>query len=281
MVVRSRSDGKEMLLTERVPALYPVSVASHRAARRMRQLTDWRRHAHVDPTRATPHVVARHSSIVMRRLDGVDMTLQRNKRRNLELAIATIDGRVLRPGERLSLWTCVGKPTARRGYLAGLVLYSDHLAAEIGGGLCQLSNLLYWLVLHTPLEVLEHHHHGMDVFPDSGRVLPFGSGATVFYNYLDLVVANPTPDDYRINLWLTDDELCGEISASRLPDFTYHVKESGHRFLKVGGRLHRENWLHRQRVDRHTGDVLETTLIAHNLCPVLYEPPPDVLAGIS
>lgn len=267
-----------MLLTERFPRLYPVSVACHRAARRIRQLARRRRQAKFDPSRTTPYLVARHSSIVMRRLVGVDMTLQRNKRRNLELAIATIDGRVLRPGEQLSLWSCVGRPTARRGYLPGLVLYSDHLAAEVGGGLCQLSNLLYWLVLHTPLEVLEHHRHGADMFPDSGRVLPFGSGATIFYNYLDLVFGNPTADDYRIKLWLTKHELCGEIWASRSPEATYHVRERGHRFLTVGGRLHRENWLYRRRVDRHTGAVLETTLIAHNLCPVLYEPAPEILA---
>lgn len=266
------------LLTERFPWLYPVSVECHRAARRMSRLARRTRHARIDPTVETPHLVARHSSIVLRRLAGVDMKLQENKRRNLELAVPTIDGRVLRPGEQLSLWTCVGKPSARRGYLPGLVLYSDHLATEVGGGLCQLSNLLYWLVLHSPLEVVEHHHHGVDVFPDSGRVLPFGSGATIFYNYLDLVVSNPTPDDYRLRLSLTPDELCGEIWASRLPADSYHVRESGHRFLMVDGRLCRENWLHRQRVDRRTGKVIDSTLIAHNLSPVLYEVDPQTLA---
>ena len=45
---------------------------------------------------------------------------------------------------------------------------------SIGGGICQLANLLYWMALHTPLEVIERHHHSFDPFPDSGRTLPFG-----------------------------------------------------------------------------------------------------------
>ena len=48
-----------------------------------------------------------------------------------------------------------------------------------GGGLCQLSNLIFWMTLHTPLEVKERHRHGYDVFPDSNRTQPFGSGAIV------------------------------------------------------------------------------------------------------
>jgi vancomycin resistance protein VanW len=29
----------------------------------------------------------------------------------------------------------------------------------VGGGLCQFTNLLHWVALHSPLEIAEHHHH--------------------------------------------------------------------------------------------------------------------------
>ena len=45
-----------------------------------------------------------------------------------------------------------------------------------GGGLCQLSNLIYWMTLHTPLTITERYRHSYDVFPDSNRTQPFGSG---------------------------------------------------------------------------------------------------------
>lgn len=260
-----------MLLSARFPALYPVSVAAHRATRRLEWLLGGGSPPSRDEAVSTPHVITRHSSLIYRRLAGVDMCLQENKRRNLELATATLDGLVLRPGQELSFWRCIGPPSAKRGYLPGLVLVNGHMAADVGGGLCQLSNLLYWLVLHSPLEVTERHHHGYDVFPDSGRVLPFGSGATVFHNYVDLRFRNPTELLVRLNVWLTDEHLYGQIAADRLPAVAFHVREEGHRFEKVGGQWFRENRLYQIAVDRASGLELECRLLSANRSPVMYE----------
>jgi vancomycin resistance protein VanW len=260
------------LLSERFPVLYPVSVAAHRLDRRAHWLVGRRRHARLDFATDTPHRVVRHGSVLMRRLGDVDMALQRNKVENLRLAIRHLDGRVLRPGEELSFWRCVGHPTAGRGYLPGLVLVHGRMASAVGGGLCQLSNLLHWMVLHTTMTVVERHHHGYDPFPDSGRVVPFGSGATVFYNYVDLRFVNPGPETYRIRLWLTDGELRGELWADRLPAVRLHVREADHRFFRSHGRVYRENRLVRTAVDRRTGLAAGSELVMHNVCPVLYEP---------
>ena len=266
-----------MLPSERFPFLYGVSVAAHRLGRRARWLASRRPHARRDAAVVTPHRVVRHGSILMRRLGDVDMALQRNKVCNLRLAIETIDGRMLRPGDELSFWRCVGNPSARRGYVEGLVLVHGRMASGVGGGLCQLSNLLHWMVLHTTMRVVERHHHGYDPFPDSGRVLPFGSGATVFYNYVDLRFVNPGPETYRIRLWLTGEELRGEVWADRLPPVRLHVRERDHRFFMAGGRVHRENRLVRTEADRRTGRLVHQEVVAHNRCPLLYEPGPDVV----
>jgi vancomycin resistance protein VanW len=252
-------------------------VAAHRLRRRARWALSARPHASLDPTVVTQHRLVRHGSVLMRRLGDVDMALQRNKVRNLELAVATIDGRVLRPGEELSFWRCVGNPTAQRGFLTGLVLVHGRMSADVGGGLCQLSNLLHWMVLHTDMRVVERHHHGYDPFPDSGRVVPFGSGATVFHNYVDLRFVNPGPETYRIRLWLTDHELRGELWADRPHPLRFHVREQDHRFFRSDGRVYRENRLVRTAIDRRTGQLRSRELVSHNLCPVLYEPGPDVM----
>src|SRR5579859_336276 len=259
-----------MLPSERFPALYPVSVAAHRALRRVRWLAEGQHPPERDVAMPAGCTIARHSSVIYRRLDGVDMQLQENKRYNLALAITALDGRVLRPGDEISFWRCIGPPTARRGYLPGLILENGHMGVDVGGGLCQLSNLLYWLVLHSPLEVTERHHHGYDIFPDSGRVLPFGSGATVFYNYIDLRFRNPTIQPIRLDLSLDDEELHGALTAERLPRFAYHVREEGHRFFKVDGRWFRENRLFQVTVERQTGQEVDCRLVAENRCPVMY-----------
>jgi vancomycin resistance protein VanW len=265
-----------MLLSERFSVLYPTSVAAHRLARHARWRLSRRRLAKTDPSAVTPHCLVRHGSVLMRRLGDVDMALQRNKVENLRLAIAGIDDRVLRPGDELSFWRCVGSPTASRGFLPGLVLVHGRMATDVGGGLCQLSNLLHWMVLHTTMRVVERHHHGYDSFPDSGRVLPFGSGATVFYNFVDLRIENPGPETYRIRLWLTDDELRGELRVDRVPEVKLHVLERDHRFFRSSCMVYRENRLFRRVVDRRSGRELRRELLAHNVSPVLYEPGPDV-----
>ena len=178
-------------------------------------------------------VVARHQSVLFRALGDSDPRLQRRKVTNLRLATARIDGLVIPPGREFSFWHTVGAPTPARGFVKGMLLSEGEIVEGYGGGLCQLSNLLYWLFLHTPLTVTERFHHALDVFPDSGRVLPFGSGATILYNYIDLRARNTTDAPLQLKVWLTDKHLKGQVlSPERIP-VKYHVFEK-----RVSGTLH-------------------------------------------
>ena len=112
------------------------------------------------PGAECPVVCARHATPLMRKLKDVDMWLQENKVINLRLAAARLDGMLLRPGETFSYWRCIGNPTRRKGYVEGMMLKNGGFTAHIGGGLCQMSNLIYWMTLHTPLTVVERHRHG-------------------------------------------------------------------------------------------------------------------------
>ena len=146
----------------------------------------------------------------MRQLKDVDMWYQRNKVINLKQAIKRLSGITIHPGEIFSYWKLIGKPTKKKGYVDGMVLFYGTFTRGVGGGLCQLSNLIYWATLHTPLTVTERHRHSFDVFPDSSRTQPFGSGATCSYNYLDLQIKNETNQPYQLFLTVTDTHLVGE-----------------------------------------------------------------------
>ncbi|WP_074423376.1 VanW family protein [Serratia sp. 14-2641] len=52
--------------------------------------------------------------------------------------------------------------------------------------------------IHSPLVVAERANHSFDPFPDEGRILPFGSGAAIFYNYIDLVLHNPAQGSVQL-----------------------------------------------------------------------------------
>ncbi|WP_242775077.1 VanW family protein [Brevibacillus parabrevis] len=163
--------------------------------------------------------------------------LQENKITNLRIALKSMDGIVLKPGETFSFWHLIGKPKASKGCIDGLLLSQGEVKTGIGGGLCQLANLLFWLALHTPLEITERHHHSFDPFPDENRVLPFGSGASVFFNYVDLRFFNPTNDQFQFHVWLTDQHLKGIVFCENELPFSYHLEERNHQFHHIDGRI--------------------------------------------
>ncbi|MCL2342295.1 MAG: VanW family protein, partial [Firmicutes bacterium] len=177
-------------------------------------------------TGALPYTAAAHATPLLRRLKDVDMALQINKITNLKLAAARLDGLTLRPGEVFSYWRAIGKPSRRKGYLLGMILVNGGFTAGTGGGLCQMSNLVYWMSLHTPLTVLERHRHNYDVFPDADRTQPFGSGATCYYNYGDLMLRNDTDLTFRLHVEVTAQSLAGQWQADNPLPCRYEVYES-------------------------------------------------------
>lgn len=164
-----------------------------------------------------PYLQASHETPLLRQLRGEDMELQRNKVVNLRLAVEKLDGVLLRPGETLSYWRLIGKPSARRGYLPGMVLFLGRIGSDVGGGLCQLSNLIFWMTLHTDLTVAERYRHSHDVFPDAHRTQPFGTGATCAYPHRDLMIRNDTGETYQLRLRVGEKNLEGQWLATAPP----------------------------------------------------------------
>lgn len=226
----------------------------------------------VEPPEGFEHLVAEHRTPLRRRLSGLDMRLQHNKVINLRQAVATLDGVVLRPGQRLSFWRRVGAPVARRGYVAGLVLIDGKLTAGVGGGLCQLTNLLHWMTLHTPLTVVERWRHSYDVFPDAGRTVPFASGATCAYPSLDLQIENRTVSSYRLSLVVGAKDLEGAWTSDMAPTRRYRVYEAAHLITNEGpGIYYRRNVLRRQVLDLD-GEVIDDEHVADNEARMCYNP---------
>jgi vancomycin resistance protein VanW len=253
------------------PLLFRARVAQLRAARR---LSDGVRRPPFASTRSVdplPFLITAHVSPLRRRLGTTDPSLQDGKIANLCLAVDAMDGLVLRPGEVFSYWHAVGAPSTQRGYRDGLVLGRDGMESGTGGGLCQLANLLYWMALLSPVQVIEHHHHAADLFPDDDRIQPFGSGATVFFNYVDLRFANATDHTLQLRVWLTDDDLRGEVRSDRASAETYRVEERGHRFVREpDGTVTRENELWRLTLDAATDEVKVEELVTRNRAEVRY-----------
>ncbi|KAB3534387.1 VanW family protein [Alkaliphilus pronyensis] len=219
-----------------------------------------------------PYCIFTHSTPLYRKLKNVDMWLQQNKVKNIEIALKKLDGILILPGETFSYWKNIGKPTRHKGYVEGMVLYYGSFKTGIGGGLCQLSNLIYWCTLHSPLKVVERHRHSFDVFPDSNRTQPFRSGATCAYNYLDLQIYNATNNPYQLKLYLTDNKLMAEWRSNTCPNLQFHVYEKKHWITHEhwGGYL-RHNLIYRKAFDLDN-NLLADEYITENHAIMMYNP---------
>ncbi len=220
-----------------------------------------------------PIEIFRHQTFLRRPLKDVDMWTQENKIQNLEIAIQKLNGLVIESGQTFSYWRQIGKPTKKKGYLAGMILHNGEVLSGIGGGLCQLSNLIYWMTLHTSLTVTERWRHGYDVFPDAGRSQPFGSGATCAYPNIDLQIKNNTEQKFQLSLKVTDEYLVGAWLSDKDIDFRYEIFEKDHEIKgEWFGGYSRNNKIFRKVLDKNTGEEIHEECITENHALMMYNP---------
>lgn len=263
---------KRRLFCEISPLAYRISRAKCVASRKLRDLLRGGRFASVRSNEALPVVIYRHSSLIRRRLGNTDMELQENKAVNLSLAAPKVNGILIRPGETFSFWRLVGPDSARRGYREGLTISNGAPSRGTGGGLCQLTNLLHWLILHSDLSITEHHHHdGFDLFPDFKRQIPFGTGTSIVYNYLDYRFQNRTDRTYQLHVWTDGEYLRGELRSDGQQPDSYHIHAEDEFFSRENGVVYRNGTVYRDTIDKHTGRCTSREIIRRNHARVMYD----------
>lgn len=263
---------KRKLFCERGRVCYAIALSRTIVLRHLKNFCGGEKFALQKQEEPLDYLVKFHQSTILRRLAGVDMDLQLNKKVNLALAAAKLSGVLIYPGEMFSFWGLVGNPTAKEGYLEGLTIQGGKTCSAVGGGLCQLANLVHWMVLHSPLTVTELHHHTDALFPDSNRRVPFGTGTSVFYNALDYRFLNETGDTYQLRVWLDGGDLCGELNCSEELLYYYRIEERGHHYALEEDSYYRNSEIWRLKISRATNGMLEETLIFTNHSKVLYDP---------
>lgn len=260
------------LFCEISPLTYKISVFKERLKRHIRNLLCFKKIAKKKVSHTLPIVVYEHKSLIMRKLGNVDLRLQENKAVNLGVAAPKVSGVLIRPKETFSFWALVGSISKRKGYKEGLVIRNGDVCSNIGGGMCQFTNLIHWLVLHSPLEITEHHHHnGLDLFPDFDRQVPFGVGTSILYNYKDYRFINNTDITYQLIVYTTDKYLCGELRSDRPIESKYHIHVEEEFFSYEDSDYYRNNKIIRKCVDKKTGKIIENKTIMKNHAKVMYD----------
>lgn len=215
--------------------------------------------------------ITEHSSPLYRKYNKKD--LDDGKVENIKIAIKSLNEVIIPPGKTFSFWKQVGRTSAKRGFQKGLVLSAGNLKEDVGGGLCQLSNLIAYMFACSECVFVERKHHSRDVLPDYERVIPFASGATIFFNLIDLKIKNMYPFPIRLNIRTTDTQLRGSLSVPASLDYFVKLEEKESYFIKSTNtdRLYRCNRLNRVFYKKGTKEKIKEESLWLNVAQVMYD----------
>lgn len=173
----------------------------------------------------------------------------KNRVSNMRLACEAIDMLVLRPGQIFSMRKIIGEPIPQKGYKPGPVIVRGELSHSVGGGLCQISTVLFNAALRANMCILEKHNHSVDLWGDK-RLVELGRDAAYSYELKDLKFRNDTREPILLRISVNGEKklvssefycttpLAGEVTLETLANATQGMSKhiETRRFFKTNGK---------------------------------------------
>ena len=126
-------------------------------------------------------------------------------------------------------------------------------------------------MLHSPLEVTEFHSHSDALAPDAGKRVPFSSGTSVSYNYIDYRFKNNTDQNLQLCIWCEGEMLHAELRSERDFPWRYELVEEDHHFRKEKEKYYRISRIYKVTIDKESGEILKKELVLDNHSEVMYD----------
>ena len=183
----------------------------------LRALTDPRRTATLTSTVAKPTLSTAQAAAlgVTSVISSFDSAFPVNPARtaNLVAASNTINGTFLAPGATFSLNGILGERTADKGYQEGYVIEGGRLVKGTGGGISQVSTVVYNLAWFAGGELLEHTPHSFYI-----SRYPEGREATVYWPTIDNRWKNTSKYGMLIQMYVADNMVHGRVWSTKVYD---------------------------------------------------------------
>ncbi len=265
-------------LTQIFPFLLPLRKWQRKKFFYLKMRLDKNKYAKQISDRLLPHTVFEASSLMLNENSGFDMKYQVNKVHNLKLAARTVNQVVIAPGETFSFWQLVRWADKREKYKDGLNFVDGRIVGSYGGGLCQLSNFLFWLFLHTPLHIVERHGHSVLSIPAAEDDLPCGIDATVNEGWLDLKMRNDSGNAFQVELSFDERYMYGRIRSQTPVEREYCICNPSVSYIKENGQAYQIASVCRleRDVKADGSEAVETELYV-NRCAIGYKLPDGIL----
>ncbi|MCM1144137.1 MAG: glycopeptide resistance accessory protein VanW [Blautia sp.] len=261
-------------ITQRFPWLLPFRRWQRKKMFYLFMRLDKNRYAKEKAAYPLPYELFSTASLMRNPDSGFAMQYQENKVYNLHLAAETINHIIIRPGETFSFWQLVRYADSSRPYKDGLTFVDGKITGAYGGGLCQLSNLLFWLFLHIPVEIVERHGHEEESFPPADKALPYGVDATVYEGWKDLKVKNTTEHLFQIVITFDEDYMYGSIRSDEEAAYRYEIYNREVSYYRKQGKLYREVSVDGVREDK--AGYREEISFYRTVCEIGYPLPEDI-----
>lgn len=140
--------------------------------------------------------------------------------KNLKAGAARVTGVVVKPGERFSLLDTLGPITVANGYFSSGVVENGFSAEAVGGGLSQISTMMYNVGFLAGYDDITHKPHSrwFDRYPA-------GREATLWEGQIDMIWENNTPYGVLVQAWVSDDAVHTRLWSTKYWDVSQ--KSSG------------------------------------------------------
>lgn len=103
------------------------------------------------------------------------------------------------------------------------------------------------------------------------RQIPFGTGTSIVYNYLDYRFRNDSTNTYQLLTYTDDEYLHGELRAVNTLQYSYHIHARDEHFSREDGVVYRNGIVERMIIDKSTGNCIKSEIIRKNHARVMYD----------
>lgn len=256
-------------LTQLFPFLLPLRQWQRKKCCYLKMRLDKNHYADTISDELLPNKIFETSALMVNQSSGYDIQYQYNKVHNLKLAGKAINKVLIRPKETFSFYWLVRNADKKEPYKDGLNLVDGKIIGSYGRGLCQLSNLLFWCFLHTPLTIVERHGHAVESFPSTTEDLPKGTDATVSEGWCDLQVRNDTDNTFQIEVAFDESNIYGRIYTAEPVTKEYSIYNSSVTYVRQNGKIFQMAEVCRTETDTISGKTMKHLLYT-NKCEITY-----------
>lgn len=205
---------------------------------------------------------------------GYPIEYQYNKVFNLKLASKQINHILIKPNETFSLQMRLKNADKKEKYKKGLISVKGEVDFVEGGGLCQLSNLLFQVFLNSPLTIIERHTHKVKEFPDPMQDSLKGIDSTIADGFLDLKVRNDTDNVFQICITFDDKYIYGSLKSKNKINSRYKITNRDLKYIKIENKIYEYVDVYKQEI-KEDGKVEEEKLYT-NKTQIGYELPKNI-----